>query len=62
MSTGKKRSPLLQRTFDDPAFVTENETDYAEALRSGVYKAHYGGVMSQDEEEQTVYSKYQQHQ
>jgi hypothetical protein len=48
MSTGKKRSPLLQRTFDDnnPAFATENETDYAEALRGGGYNAHYGGVMS----------------
>jgi hypothetical protein len=46
MSTGKKRSPLLQRTFDDPAFATENETDYAEALRSGGYNGHYGGVMS----------------
>ena len=46
MSTGKKRSPLLQRTFDDPAFNTENETDYAEALRGGEYNAHYGGVMS----------------
>ena len=47
MSTGKKRSPLLQRTFDDPAFATENETDYAEALRGGGgFNAHYGGVMS----------------
>ena len=58
VSTGKKRSPMLQRTFDEQAFVTENETDYAEALRGGAYNAHYGGVMSQDEEEQTVYSKY----
>lgn len=47
MSTGKKRSPLLQRTFDDPAFNTENETDYAEALRGGgAGYGHYGGVMS----------------
>ena len=51
VSTGKKRSPMLQRTFDEQAFVTENETDYAEALRGGAYNAHYGGVMSQDEEE-----------
>lgn len=60
VSTGKKRSPLLQqRTFDDQAaFATENEIEYGEALRGGAaYNAHYGGVMSQDEEEQTVYSK-----
>jgi hypothetical protein len=61
MSTAKKRSPL-QKNFDDNmgGIMTGNETDYAE-LRGGQPVHQYGGVMSHDEEEQTVYSRHHQY-